>query len=100
VTRHVAEFEDRQAVFLQLQELGAGRCDRQAADRDVGIAFAVGGLGTDAGNVAEDLADRARAELVDLGFAQRAGRNRAVQPVAALGDAGREDLLACGGCTL
>jgi hypothetical protein len=56
----VAEFEHRQAVFLQLQERGAARRDRKAADRDIGIAVAARAFRSDAGDVAENLDGRSR----------------------------------------
>ena len=91
--QYVAELHDRQAVFLQLDELGARRGQRQAADGDVGDALAIGRFGEDAGNVAQQFADRTRCQPGDLRLTQRTRRCRAVQPVAALGDAGGHHIL-------
>ena len=62
----VAEFEDGQAVFLDLHEFGAARCQRQAADRVAGIAVAGRGFGADARNVAQDVGKGACAQLLDV----------------------------------
>ena len=69
----VAEFDDGQAVFLELQEFGAGRGHRQAAHGDVVVYLTVRDFGTDAGDVVEDFRQRARRKLPDLAFADRTG---------------------------
>ena len=89
----VAELEDRQAVFLQLEELRAARCDRQAADRDVRVAVAARGLDPDAGEVAEQLTRGAGCELDQRVRVDRAGGDRGVQPVGAARDRGHDDVV-------
>ncbi len=89
----VAEFEDRQTVFLELEELRAARRDRQAADRDVGVAVTARGLDADAGQVAQQLARGARRELDQRVGADRAGRDRGVEAVGAARDRGDDDVV-------
>ena len=50
--RDVAEFEGREAVLLDLQELGSSQCERKAADNKIGVALPPGGLGVHARYVA------------------------------------------------
>ena len=89
----VAEFQHRQAVLLQLQELRTTRGDRQAADRDIGIAFAARCLDADAGQVAQDFGGVARRDLRGEIGVERADRDRRVEAIAPLGDAGDDDVL-------
>ncbi len=87
----IAEFEDREPVFLQLDIARAAGRDRNAANRDVGIAFAARGFRTDAGDLADEIGGRAGVEIGDRFRVERADRDRAFQPVLALCDRGDDD---------
>ena len=88
----VTEFEDRQAVFLQLDVLGAIVDERQAAHGIAVSALARRSVDADAGNVAEQFGQRSRRDGDDVVFLDRAGRGRAVQTVTATCHAGSDHI--------
>ena len=88
----VAELEHRQPVFLELHVFRATGRERQTAHSVVGVALADAAFDAQARHGAQHVTQRARAELLEFGGAERAGRCGAVQSVAALGDPGGEDL--------
>ena len=94
----VAEFEDRQAVFLQLQEFRAARCNGKPAHGNIGIALTARRFGTNARQRAQDFSGGARCGFGDLVARQRADRYRAVEPVAPARHGGHDDvgIILCG----
>ncbi len=88
----VAEFEHRQPVLLELHVLGPARRERKPAHGVVVVALADAARHAQAGHGAQHLAEGTRAEALDVVALQAARRGCAVEPVAALGHAGGEDL--------
>ena len=91
--RDVAEQQDRDAVLLELDELGAARRDRQAADRDVRVTLAARGLGTDTRNVADQVGGRLRRDLTDGFGVDAADRDAGVDLALGTRRAGDDDLV-------
>jgi len=65
----VAELDNRQAVLLQLDVFGTAGRERQAADGVVGVALARCRLDAQARQGAQDVGQRTRPQLLDLGAA-------------------------------
>ena len=89
----VGKLQQRQAVFLDLHVFRSTGGERKPAHGIVVVAFADAGRDAQAGHGTQHLADRARSKQRDVIAAQRAGRGRAIEPVAALGHAGRKKFL-------
>ncbi len=92
----VAEFEDRQAVFLKLDIARAAGRDRNPAHRDVGVAFAAGSFRADARDLADQVSRRRRSKVGDRLRTDGADRDRAFDPVLPAGHSRDDDFLTLG----
>jgi hypothetical protein len=89
----VAEIEHRQAVFLELDELGPAAGGGQAAHRDIGIGLAARRFRSQAGNVAQQIGAAERREPGEVGGIDRADRDAGGQPAPWPRRPGDDDVL-------